>query len=44
MGFNKKKIFFGKEIIYNNYGQVMLKDRLLLLSVLKFYRYIIRGL
>jgi hypothetical protein len=44
MGFNKKRIFFGKEIIFNNLGQIGFKKRFLFLSIINYYRYILKGL
>ena len=38
MGINKKSFFFGKSIIYNNLGQILLKKNFLGFINLKFYR------
>lgn len=43
MGNNKKKVFGGIEIIYNNLGQIFFKKRFILKDVVKFYRYICKG-
>ena len=44
MGINKKKLFFGKEIIFNNLGQISIKKRFLYSSIINYYRYILKGL
>ena len=44
MGFNKKIFFFGKEIIFNKLGQISIKKRFLYLSIINYYRYILKGL
>ena len=44
MGFNKKKIFFGREVIFNNLGQINLKFHFLNLYLINYYRYVLKGL
>jgi len=42
MGFNNKKFFFGKEIIFNSLGQIKNKKRFLFISIINYFRYIIK--
>jgi len=43
MGINKKKLSFSLEAIYNNFGQIYFKYSFLDKSIMRFYRYILRG-
>jgi len=40
---NKKKIFFGIEIVYNHLGQILLKKRFVALSTTYYFRYVFVG-
>jgi hypothetical protein len=43
MSKNKKKLIFGKEIIYNRVGQILFKNRFIVKFTANFYRYILKG-
>ena len=42
MGFNNKKIFTGKEIIFNNFGQIKLKKRFIYFTIVNYYRFLLK--
>ena len=44
MGSNNKKAVFSIEIVYNSFGQIIIKKRFLMFSTTYFFRYILRGL
>lgn len=44
MSKNKKKIIFGREILFNKLGQIFLKTRVVIVPTIKFYRFLLSGL
>jgi len=40
MSYSKRKIFFNKEILINNLGQIRFKSRFFYKNIIKFYRFI----
>jgi len=44
MGFNKKKNFLTKEILFNKLGQILIRKRFLFRATMQFFRFNAKGL